>query len=331
MIIAATDGKLVFVNEAAERLHGVKTLDVAPDHYSDTYHLFTMDGEVYPFSELPLARAVERGETVEDARWRIRRPDGSEIVAIGSARPLTEGGRQIGAILSLRDDSERFEAERRVRESEAQLRLALDSAASAFYSVDREGNTTLVSRGFLDLMGFERECEVVGQKLHPIIHHSHPDGSHYPVEQCPIYRCASLGVAAHVPEEVFFRLDGTAVPVEYWVSPIMRDGVHVGAICTILDLAERHGGGRSAARERGPLPQYGGPCPGDDVGHRPGRHCTYLNRSWYEFTGQTRDGRTWLRVARRGPPRRSRLVGRRLSSKSNADARALPRRISPAP
>ena len=61
VIIAATDGKLVFVNQAAERLHGVKTLDVAPDHYSDTYHLFTMDGEVYPFSELPLARAVDKG------------------------------------------------------------------------------------------------------------------------------------------------------------------------------------------------------------------------------------------------------------------------------
>ena len=76
----------MFVNQAAERLHGVKALDVAPDDYSETYHLFRMDGEPYPFADLPLARAVRDGETVEDARWRIRRPDGTEIIAIGSAR-----------------------------------------------------------------------------------------------------------------------------------------------------------------------------------------------------------------------------------------------------
>ena len=239
VIIAGADGKLLFVNPAAAALHGVNTLDVAPDAYSETYHLLTMEGATYPFADLPLARAVSKGEIVEDARWRIRRPDGSEIVAIGSARPLIDAGRQIGAILTLRDDSERFDAERRVRESEAQVRLVLDSAAGAFYSVDRDGNTTLVSRGFLDLMGFARESEAMGQKLHAIIHHSHPDGSRYRVEQCPFYQCARTGTSAHVPEEVFFRLDGTPVPVEYWVAPIMRGDEHVGATCTITDLTER--------------------------------------------------------------------------------------------
>ena len=76
VIVADRDGKLTFVNQAAERLHGVKALDVAPDGYSETYHLFTEDGDPYPFDQLPLSRAVLRGETVDDARWRIRRPDG---------------------------------------------------------------------------------------------------------------------------------------------------------------------------------------------------------------------------------------------------------------
>lgn len=55
VIIAGSDGRLLFVNEAAQRLHGVRKLDVAPDEYSEAYSLFTMDGEPYPFEELPLA------------------------------------------------------------------------------------------------------------------------------------------------------------------------------------------------------------------------------------------------------------------------------------
>ena len=367
VIVADRDGKLMFVNQAAERLHGVKALEVAPDAYSETYHLFTEDGDPYPFDQLPLARAVLHGETIDDARWRIRRPDGSEILAIGSARPLFNDDERIGAILTLRDDTARHSAEaalrmseqrlrlvqtaggigsfdydlqtdeavcspeyyamfglteehrlnraawehilhpddrdatiealnrsiaerqtldfeyrivradngevrwltgrasimfddadepwrfvgasiditdRRAAEdaqraSEEQMRLVLDTAPGAFYSVDREGNTTLVSRGFLEMMGFATESDAVGEKLHTLIHHSHPDGSPYPVEQCPIYRCASAGISAHVPDELFFRIDGSPVPVEYWVSPIMSDDVHVGATCTILDLTDR--------------------------------------------------------------------------------------------
>ncbi len=299
VIIAGVTGNLLFVNAAAERLHGVNALDVAPDEYTETYHLFTLDGDAYPFAELPLSRAVAKGETVEDERWRIRRPDGSDIVAIGSARPLIEDGRQIGAILHLRDDSERFEAERRVRESDAQVRLVLDSAAGAFYSVDREGNTTLVSRGFLDLMGFERSSEAVGQKLHAIIHHSHPDGSHYPVEQCPIYQCARNGTPAHVPEEVFFRLDGTPVPVEYWVAPIMDGSVQVGATCTIIDLTERMAVDAVLRESEARFRNMADHAPVMMWVTEPDGRCSYLNRGWYDFTGQTEAdalGFGWLKA-----------------------------------
>ena len=297
VIIADTEGRLVFVNEAAERLHGVKQLGVAPDDYTETYRLFTLDGEIYPFEDLPLARAVLRGETVEDARWRIRRPDGSEVVAIGSARPLVAHGRQIGAILTVRDDSSRFEAERRLRESENLFRLVLDAAPGAFYAVDREGNTNLVSSGFLDLIGFKDESEALGRKLHNLIHHSHPDGSRYPVEQCPIYQCASAGIPAHVSDEFFFRLDGTPVPVEYWVSPIVRGDAHVGAICTILDLTQRKAAETAVLESEVRFRNMADHAPVMMWVTEPDGSCSYLNRAWYEFTGQLQSeaqGMAWL-------------------------------------
>ncbi|MGX7927233.1 PAS domain S-box protein [Tsuneonella sp. HG094] len=122
IIVADASGKLTFVNQAAARLHGMGKLDIEPDQYSNAYRLFTDQGDPYPSHALPLARAV-RGETVFDARWRVRRPDGVEILAVGSARPVFDSeGTQIGAVLTARDDTARDIAEREVRESEARLR-----------------------------------------------------------------------------------------------------------------------------------------------------------------------------------------------------------------
>jgi PAS domain S-box-containing protein len=132
VIVTDPDGRITFVNEAAARIHGTARLDVPPEGYSDAYRLFTEDGRPYPPEELPLARAVLRGETVVEARWRIRRPDGAEVLAVGSARPLRgPGGARLGAVLTLRDDTARDAAERALREGEARLRALADNLPSA--------------------------------------------------------------------------------------------------------------------------------------------------------------------------------------------------------
>jgi PAS domain S-box-containing protein len=121
VIVTDAEGGITFVNEAAAAIHGVARLDVEPERYSETYHLFTEDGRPHPPLELPLARAVA-GERVADARWRIHRPDGSRVLAIGTAQPLRRAdGRQDGAVLTLRDDTARESAERELRDLNATL------------------------------------------------------------------------------------------------------------------------------------------------------------------------------------------------------------------
>jgi len=108
VIITDEQGEIVYINSAAAAIHGIRKLGVGPTEYARSYRLFTMDGEAYPSEELPLARASLKGETVENAYWRISRDDGVEIVASGTARPVLNGeGKQIGAVLTLRDETER--------------------------------------------------------------------------------------------------------------------------------------------------------------------------------------------------------------------------------
>lgn len=137
------------------------------------------------------------------------------------------------------DISARKQAEEQLVASQSYLRLILDAAADAFYCVDRNGTTTHCNAAFLRMLGFESDSDVLGRRLHDVIHHSHPDGSPYDKGDCPIYQCAQTGDPRHIADELFFRRDGSGFPVEYWVRPILRDGVQQGAICTFQDVTER--------------------------------------------------------------------------------------------
>jgi PAS domain S-box-containing protein len=172
VIVADANGRLTFVNDSAACLHGVAALGVEPEHYSDTYHLFTEDGRPHPPLQLPLSRAL-RGETVEEARWLIRRPDGTSILAIGSARPiLDQAGEQVGAVLTLRDDTARDAAERALRENEARLLAITDNLPGGMVyqvRVDADGvgrSFQFLSQSFEKLTGYSLD-QVAADPLLP--------------------------------------------------------------------------------------------------------------------------------------------------------------------
>jgi PAS domain S-box-containing protein len=171
---------------------------------------------------------------------RYLRPDGSEVwVSVNVSLMRSADGTRQQLIGVAQDITERKTAEAGLREKEADLRLVLDSATDGVFCVNTDGVTTMCNAAFLRMLGIGHEEDAIGRKLHDVIHHTRPDGSLYPKEEGPIYRTAKEGVPAHVDYELFFRFDGTSIPVEYWVNPILRDGTRQGAVCTFVDITER--------------------------------------------------------------------------------------------
>ena len=158
VILTDRDGRIIFVNQAAARIHGLSSLGVGTEHYADTYHLLTEDNRPYPPHELPLARAVLHGETVLGARWAIRRPDGSTVIATGSARPLLDAhGVQTGAVLTVHDDTARVHAEHALRDADERYRLAIHATHDVVWDRDAHSGTVVWSNLLCEEYGYARQ------------------------------------------------------------------------------------------------------------------------------------------------------------------------------
>jgi PAS domain S-box-containing protein len=146
----------------------------------------------------------------------------------------TPGG-MIGILI---DISERKQAETAMAEAEERSRLLLESVRDGIFGVDTQGRIRFINPAGLQLLGYESD-EVMGQKSHLLLHHSHRDGSAYPVEDCPMHAAYVEGTSSTVEDEVLWRKDGTAIDVEYTAVPIRKHQELVGAVVLFRDVRER--------------------------------------------------------------------------------------------
>jgi len=124
------------------------------------------------------------------------------------------------------------------KETERDNQLLLSAVGDGIYSIDSDGLATFVNPAGARMLGWE-PADMIGKNIHRIHHHSHADGSHYPVEDCPIYRAVHDGVVHEGRQEVFWRRDGSCFPVEFTSTPVISDGRLVGAVVVFRDITER--------------------------------------------------------------------------------------------
>ncbi|MDB6142146.1 MAG: sigma-54-dependent transcriptional regulator [Pseudomonas sp.] len=124
------------------------------------------------------------------------------------------------------------------QESERDNQLLLSSVGDGIYSINSDGLATFVNPAGARMLGWEPE-DMIGKNIHRIHHHTHADGSHYPVEDCPIYKAVRDGVVHEGRQEVFWRRDGSGFPVEFTSTPVISDGRIAGAVVVFRDITER--------------------------------------------------------------------------------------------
>ncbi|WP_405226417.1 ATP-binding protein [Lentisalinibacter sediminis] len=128
---------------------------------------------------------------------------------------------------------------RALHEREERLRLILASTGEGIFGMDLDGRCTFANRAAVHQLGYGGEAELLGRDIHELIHHTHPDGSPHPRDECPAARAISHGESLQLDDEMLWRNDGTGFPAEYRTRPMRRDGEIIGAVVSFVDTTER--------------------------------------------------------------------------------------------
>jgi PAS domain S-box-containing protein len=116
--------------------------------------------------------------------------------------------------------------------------LILNAAGEGIWGVDTAGLTVFANPAAAELTGWRVE-ELIGRPQHALLRHSRHNGQPYAPEECPICRTFAEGTAHHAIDEVFWHRAGEPIPVEYKSTPIVEDGVLIGAVITFKCIAEQ--------------------------------------------------------------------------------------------
>lgn len=194
-------------------------------------------------------------------RYDTRTNDGTYIPRYWNpyhAPVLDDNGNVVFIIQSVIDMTEALELEQ--QKLEAQEKLALqdrmllganeemqaakllqavsNNATLGLFMMNSDQHCVFMNPAAEAITGYTfAEIKAANKPLHDIIHHTRPDGSPYPMQECPIDR--ALPQQNHTEGEgMFVRRDGSFYPVAFMASPIIENGQPVGTVIELRDTSE---------------------------------------------------------------------------------------------
>jgi len=222
-----TDFRFLLVNPAAERLLGQPSAGLVGRGLLEACPDIVLDGLFEAF-----VRIVETGETLDFEYSGVR----SSIMRWYRLAGVKFGD---GLVVSYSDITERKMAEERMERLRNEHKDVLNSVGEGIHWLDNDGRIKFENPAAAKMLGHEI-AELIGKPAHVTMHHTKSDGTHYPVEECPIYATLNDRTIRRVKDEVFWRKDGTSFPVEYTCTPIKDEhGNFAGAVVVFTDVTQR--------------------------------------------------------------------------------------------
>jgi PAS domain S-box-containing protein len=221
------DGVVLVANRTVAERFGLDQADVIgrcmydllPEDVAAGRRLFVADvlrtGEPVRFED------ERAGRTIDNSIFPVRNAEG-EVVSLAI----------VGS-----DISARKRAEDRIRRSERRIREITASLGEGLFVLDRAGALSFMNPEAERLLGWT-ESEVLGKRLHDVIHNRKADLGALSFEECVITRAAATGSRLSSSEEVFVARDGTVLPVAVIASPITEGGAVVGSVTAFRDIRE---------------------------------------------------------------------------------------------
>lgn len=237
-IVSADWKKVEYISPAYEEIWGLSCQSLYDNPISCMDAVLEEDRT--EINKLINQRKNEDYTIVVFPEFRVRRPDGEIRWILARGFPVRDEKENIYRVVGIAEDITRQkEAAEALQVREEQVRLLLEHTGEAIYGVDLNGHCTFANPSCVRILGYESARDLVGADIHDLIHSRHENLSEYPEAECRILQAIEEGKSVHEDSEVFWKSDGTSIPVEYRSAPILRKGEIVGAVVNFVDITQR--------------------------------------------------------------------------------------------
>ena len=164
------DGLVTYINPAAEAIFGWTTAELLGKKMHEVTHYKYPDGTPFPASDCPGLQVLHKGTELREQSDAFIRKDGTVFPVVYSASPLKRDGTTVGLVVGFRDDTQRKDAERVIRESEERFRLIASTAPVIIWMSDAAQQGTYINDAWTSLTGLSQEAALAdgwAQVLHP--------------------------------------------------------------------------------------------------------------------------------------------------------------------
>jgi PAS domain S-box-containing protein len=237
----APKGKLRFVNRAGLLIGGgderelVENIDI--NAYVSSWKIHYPDGTPYNPEDVPLARAVLKGESVRE-EFIIRRKDGDRHI-LAHAGPVRDGsGNLIAGIVVFLDITEQKDLEQRLSREKELNEHIMNISPTAITILDKEGNITYANIKAEEILGIETTDGLSYNT--PEFRITDYEGNDFPDEELPFNIIQSTGKPVSDVRHAIETTRGRRVFLSINAVPLNdRIGTFEGMVASLHDISDQ--------------------------------------------------------------------------------------------
>jgi PAS domain S-box-containing protein len=286
LIATDTECKRITANRTGSQLHHVP---IGANFSRNSFPIKPLpfrimrDGVEIPTEELPLQRTAATGIPVFGELSTLVLEDGAEHHLIGNVAPLfDDDGKPCGAVGAFVDITERKRAEEELRESEEKFRSVFRDAGIGMAIVSPGGGFLAGNEAFSRFIGYTEE-ELLGKTVQSI---THPED--WPMFSKRLNLALADGASFQGVQKRCLHKNGQVLCGECSASLIRDlDGKPQYFVAEVLDVTERKRTEEALRESEKRFRLVADTAPALIWMSGTDKLCTFFNKAWLEFTGQS--------------------------------------------
>ncbi|HZH50216.1 MAG TPA: PAS domain S-box protein, partial [Nitrospira sp.] len=225
----STEGLSTFINPAGAEMFGYRIEDLLGKNVHEILHHSYPDGRPYPVCECPVYASLTDGKmhrADDEVFWH---KDGHPITVSYTSTPVWKGERLTGAVVVLRDVTDRKQAADALRRSEQQLELLSNSVPALIFYLDLDRRYRTCNDAFTEWFGLTRE-QVIGLHVRELVGEESWDIIRPRLDQ------AYAGEVIEYEAEAPYRRGGTRWIHAVYTPHCDTDGRVIGVVVLVTDI-----------------------------------------------------------------------------------------------